>query len=122
MGKPFEIGYLDKQAQTATVYSTNYLRLDEYLEELTIQLKEKTFKGNVMFDLLLSNGMSTNRFVELVFDGQEFDKKSFKIIKANTEIINNSFDFYNEHTNLLDNGILTKPQKFQVKKRFVPSY
>ncbi len=118
MEQPFEIGSLDKRKKQAIIYSTNYLRLEEYVNEVAFLLKEKSFKGKVIFDLLLSNGNSFNRYIEMLFDGDNFEIKTTRIINdIDDNIINNSLDFYSSHESYLDNSVLSKSQKFLIKKK-----
>jgi hypothetical protein len=121
--KAFEIGSLNKRKKQAIVYSTNYLRMEEYMNEVALFLKEKSFRGKVIFDLLLSNGNSFNRFIEVFFNGDNFDSKTIKVINnIDDNIINKSLDFYNSHLSLLENSVLSKAQKFLIKKKFSISH
>lgn len=116
--KAFEIGSLNKRKKQAIVYSTNYLRLDDYINDVAFLLKEKSFKGKVIFDLLLSNGNSFNRFIEMLFNGDAFEIKTTKVINdIDDTIINNSLDFYSSHASYLEDSVLSKSQKFLVKKK-----
>lgn len=117
MEKAFQIGTLSKRAQALIIYSTNYLRFEDYIDELAIDLIKKSFKGNVILDLLLSNGIAKNRFIEVPFDGQRFQLKSLKILKdVDEDIKNASLRFYISHQDILNNGVLNKAQKFLIKK------
>jgi len=60
---------------TATV-EFNPLR---QLRQLGKELESLGFEGSVLFDLLSVNGLSTNRFVSVEFDGHIFDRKSFSV-------------------------------------------
>ena len=42
------------------VYSLDYLRLEEYIYEVVDILKEKQFKGLILFDLFMCNGDNIN--------------------------------------------------------------
>lgn len=114
--RPFHIGeYFDSKA-SQIVFSTNYLRLDNYLYEIGKCLSDKNYIGNVIIDLLLSNGNSTNRFIELYFDGSKFDLSKVKTIKPTKELELRSIEFYSSNPQLLENSTLNKAQKYLVKR------
>ena len=49
------------------------------LPKLEVELRDKGFKGTVVLDLLYFNGLSDNRFIEIMFDGNEFNRASYKV-------------------------------------------
>ena len=114
MAKPFKIGIINKRSGNAIVYSTNYLRLDEYIDDVALVLKQRAFKGTVIFDLLLSNGQF-NRFVEIDFIENKFNKRSIrKINNINSEIAIKSSIFYSKNINYLSRGILSKNEQYSI--------
>lgn len=64
---------------TAVVTATAEFKPLKELSKLEIELREKKFKGTVVFDLLYFNGLCDNRFIEILFDGKEFNRSSYKI-------------------------------------------
>lgn len=106
------------------ILSKSSARIHDYLIEIQNILKKHNFKGQCIFDLLLSNGMDkNNRFFEARFNGIDFDLTSFKNIKEiNTYVEKISNSFYANNFDLIDNSILTKPQKFLLKKRLSVNY
>jgi hypothetical protein len=97
--------------------SVDYSRIDEYLNEIAGKLSEIQYKGKVLFDLLISNGLSNDRFYEAYFDGCKFDLTSFvKKTDIPPSILDISYEFYINNLHVLDNSVLTKPQKFLFKK------
>jgi hypothetical protein len=114
LAKPFKIGIINKRSGNAIVYSTNYLRLDEYIDDVALVLKQRAFKGTVIFDLLLSNGQF-NRFVEIDFIENKFNKRSIrKINNINSEIAIKSSIFYSKNINYLSRGILSKNEQYSI--------
>ena len=101
------------------ILSKNSARIHDYLIDIQNILKKHHYKGKCIFDLLLSNGIDkNNRFFEAHFNGRYFDLTSFKNIKEiNTYVEKTSNSFYANNFDLIDNSILTKPQKFLLKKR-----
>ncbi len=57
------------------VYSTSCDSPMNHLPELENDLKEMGVKGEVLFDLLLSNGNTSDRFYKAVFNGFEFSSR-----------------------------------------------
>lgn len=49
------------------------------LSQLANELKAVGFKGHVLFDLLSVNGLSSNRFVSVEFNGNAFDRSSLSV-------------------------------------------
>jgi len=119
MIKSYEIGYFDASQKLVLVYSTNYCRMDSYIQDLEFDLMKKEFTGNVIVDLLMSNGNSSNRYVKIPFNGEKFTVRSTSVLNdVPNKIKKLSFDFYSSHPEILDNGILNKAQKFLIRKGY----
>ncbi|MCK4260793.1 MAG: type II toxin-antitoxin system RnlB family antitoxin [Halanaerobiales bacterium] len=98
------------------ILSTSYLNPLNYMNEIESCLNDK-YEGGILFDLLLSTGNSSNRFLEGFFDGVQFDLNSFKIVKLeDEEIKRESLRFFQENIWMLDNSVLTNINKFLIKK------
>lgn len=97
------------------VFSTCYRSPLEEIEEIELQLKG--YKGIVLFDLLLCNGIGENRFTEGLFDGERFLYPTFKAIDMfDDEIRGFAAKYYYEHPEYLPNSILPKTYQFLIKK------
>jgi hypothetical protein len=97
--------------------SVDYSRIDEYLDDVANKLRNFHYKGKILFDLVMSNGLSGDRFYEAYFDGGKFDLSSFnKKTDIPSSILDISNNFYIANLDVLDNSVLTKPQKFLFKK------
>lgn len=70
------IKIVSSQVVVTALPDFNPLKNLPYLEG---KLKSGQFIGVILFDLLYINGLSDNRFVEMSFDGTEFERKSFSI-------------------------------------------
>jgi hypothetical protein len=98
------------------IFSTSYVSPIENIMDIEQELGFH-FKGKVLFDLLLSNGVSSNRFVEADYDGEKFDYSSFKTLnQVGLEIKKESSEFYRTHTEFLTNSILPNAHQFLIKK------
>lgn len=91
-------------------------------DELLISLlKSHGYKGVVLFDLLMSNGLEYNRFIECYFDGESFKrkdlKKDIKVVSVKRVDIHNEY-YRNKNTFNLkrDAGILTKEEVSEILK------
>lgn len=100
------------------IFATDISRIHDYINDLEFELKQNDIVGDILFDLLLSNGLS-NSFFCAYFDGDKFNISSFKNIK---EIDFETLCFINKyHSNnleLIDKSALTKTQKFLFRKNF----
>lgn len=97
------------------VYSTSYVSPIEAITDIEHELQSQ-FRGKILFDLLLSNGVSSNRFIEANFDGDHFDYSSFKsLILVDGEIKKKLIEFYKKNTVLLENSVLPNAYQYLIK-------
>ncbi|VAW66701.1 hypothetical protein MNBD_GAMMA10-180 [hydrothermal vent metagenome] len=96
---------------TAVVTATaGYEPLDK-LPDLEIELRKKKFKGTVVFDLLYFNGLCDNRFIEIIFDGHEFNRASYKISRKIDSVIQAHQNlFFSSHPGLLASSVLSSQE------------
>ncbi|MGI6721774.1 MAG: type II toxin-antitoxin system RnlB family antitoxin [Anaerovoracaceae bacterium] len=102
----------------AIVYSSSYVNpldeIDVISKELRQHIGDRQEKKAIVFDLLLSNGESFNRFVEGVFDGSSISFDSLKTIDAlDDDFLTNVNRFYKNNKNVLSRGVLSARQKFK---------
>jgi hypothetical protein len=96
------------------VLSTSYVNPLDYVEDIVKKIKENS-SMRILFDLLLSNGDSDNRFIEATFDGKKLD--NFRACQnVDLEIKKASVRYYQENTKLLDNSVLSRPHKYLIRK------
>ncbi len=103
--------------------STDFARPDDYMEKLERDLQKLNYKGQIAFDLLLSNGIRDNRYFCAYFNGEHIVSSSFSRLSViKTTISELTTHFYQENFNLVSkNKVLSKPQKFLIKKGLVKS-
>ena len=114
--KPYRV-ISTKTEYKLLVLSVSYVSPFDEIEELEKDLKEMNFKGVVLFDLILCNGVSPNRFIKAYFDGNSFDSNTFEVvsnIKDDIKLISSSF--YKDNNDLIDKGVLSKQHSFLLKK------
>lgn len=109
--------FTKKQLSNGTPY---YLSTSAY-DGVSIEMEELhvligNYKGEVVFDLLITNGLATNRFIQGYFDGERLLGGDFEVIDLPTkEMINISREFYMEHTEIIENSILPNAHKFLIR-------
>ena len=113
--------YLDQETQNnaypVMVFSVSY---KSPLEE--IRLLEEELNGapcDVLFDLLLCNGVASNRYLVGTFNGENFEYKTFRPISSDElpiDIRESSVAFYQQHPEYVENSILPQAQQFLVRK------
>lgn len=99
--------------------STNPL---DYRTEIEDNLKVSLYKGRVLFDLLLSNGFSPNRFIEMDFDGDKLVSNSASVIDVKDGNLKTFlYKYYSGVPNYIDNSILSNSEKFILKNQLLIS-
>lgn len=117
MKKMFEIIYIEKHS--IIVINKTYYTISYFLNELEIELEKNNFQGNILFDLLLSNGLySKNRFLTTTFLNHKIDDNNIQI-KENLEsnYLKKISNFYKENLNIIESGILQKTEIDLFKKQ-----
>ncbi|MED4990887.1 type II toxin-antitoxin system RnlB family antitoxin [Parageobacillus toebii] len=98
------------------IFSISYISPLEEIDLIEKELKCR-YKGKILFDLLLSNGISTNRYLEAEFNGENFILSSFKpLIQVDYTIKERAAIFYREHAEYLKNSVLPNAYRFLIKK------
>lgn len=116
MNQLFEI--IDINNSTIIVIGKTYCGLDYYISELEIELDRRQFRGEIIFDLLLANGLfNQNRFIQSYYFGNKiinFEVLNIKSIKLEYKrYINN---YYLKNLDILGNGIL-RTKDIEILKR-----
>ena len=63
------------------VLSTSYVSPLSSVFIISSELANESYQGEVLFDLLLSNGFSPNRFLSMQFDGTKFLPQTTKKVE-----------------------------------------
>lgn len=64
----------------AVVIAADYQNPLQELSSVVDELRKKEISGEILFDLLCSNGEEWNRFASMKFNGCMFERKTFQII------------------------------------------
>lgn len=114
--KTYAIQKLHNSIYPFVVLSTSYQNPLDEIKAIEEELKDN-YKGKIVFDLLLSNGLSSNRFLEAEFDGDQFIISTFKPVEIIDILIKQTLtDFYRSNIQYVESSVLPKSQKFLLKK------
>ena len=98
------------------VLSTSYVSPLSSVFIISSELANESYQGEVLFDLLLSNGFSPNRFLSMQFDGTKFlPQTTKKVEKISKELLKEIYAFYYEHTEYVVQSSLPDVQKHLLK-------
>lgn len=99
------------------IVATSYVNPMDILYDIEYNLENNNYKGNVVFDLLLCNGISANRYIEMYFNGTTFDVAKYKILDdVSIKVKKKVYQYYSQHIELVENSSLPKAQAFLLKK------
>lgn len=90
------------------VQSINYNNPINDLNEISKKLACTNYEGEVVFDLLLTNGNSSGRFLISVFINRKFEMRSFKKTIISKNIRKEIIIYYKNNQNFLSNSILSR--------------
>lgn len=109
--------YIQISEQKVLIISNTWESLDTYLKKVALDLKSKTTKTEVVFDLLLSKGIN-DRFFSVPFDNGRFSLGAFrKIEKADIGIEAQANKYFANHSHLIDISVLSQFQKSFFKRK-----
>lgn len=76
-----EIDYAPLGKYKLVVYATSYVNpIDDAMSIESQIAKDLPEGGHILFDMLLSNGDTFNRFAEAYFDGHSIQRNSMKVV------------------------------------------
>ena len=118
MNKQYNLKKISDPECQYIIFSVDYHRIEDYISDLSKELSRKSYSGTVMFDLLLSNGMNSDRYVKASFDGSKFLLKTMVTVDNVDERIRTlSLKFYQKKPEYLENSILSRAQKFLIRRK-----
>lgn len=104
--------------QVVIIFCTTYINPISYLPVIEEDLSKIYFNGKVIFDLLLSNGHSPNRFVEADVNEGKVNRCSMAVAKSSSLdefFITKTQEFYKSHPYLIEgNSILLDEEKYHL--------
>lgn len=85
------------------------------LSEIERELQRSKYRGRVVFDLLLANGIAFNRYVKMCFENGRFQRETFDVIPSSDVSLNEaSKKFIKDNKDVLNYGILSALEKSEI--------
>ncbi|MCW4359529.1 type II toxin-antitoxin system RnlB family antitoxin [Bacillus altitudinis] len=107
-----------KSDSRKVVIATSYVSPLSQVYAIAHELKSNGYKGEVIFDLLLSNGFSSNRFLKTDFDGEQLNIGKIEVLsKLKNDILDQLYVFFYEHPQYVKASSLPEPQKYVLLNR-----
>ncbi len=104
--------------RVVVIFCTTYINPISYLLSIEEDLGKINFSGKIIFDLLLSNGYSSNRFVEVEVSEAKVNNRSMKVIDSSNLdefLLRKTYEFYKCHPYLVEsNSILLDEEKYHL--------
>lgn len=95
------------------VIATSYVSPFSELYSINFELKSLRYKGEVLFDLLLSNGFASNRLLKMNFDGEQLDISKVEVVpKLKSTLLDELYEFFYQHPAYIQASSLPEPQKY----------
>ncbi|SCX84190.1 Antitoxin to toxin RNase LS or RnlA [Paenibacillus polysaccharolyticus] len=108
--------------QRKLVLSTSYASPLSSVLFISSELAKENYRGEVLFDLLLSNGFNPNRFLSMQFDGNKLLPQTTKTInEVPVNLLSEIYNFYFEHVEYVEQSNLPDTQKYLLKNNKINS-
>lgn len=115
----FKIKKLNQPEYECIVWATSYNNPLDNIADIEKSLKTNRCSGKILFDFLLSNGISSDRFFECSFDGEKLESGSLQRVDS-TNVSNSiqkiSIDVLSKIKSLED-SVLLKADRFLLRKK-----
>ena len=110
---------LQPEKYGAVIYALSYNNPLDDINNISSSLRKKrTSPSYVLFDLLLSNGVNFNRFVEGYFNGQIISFDSLSIVELHDHCqIERINAYYQKNPAVLNEGVLSASEKMRFARR-----
>lgn len=105
---------LDLQSDSRkVVVATSYVSPLSQVYAIAHELNSVGYKGEVIFDLVLSNGFSNNRFLKTDFDGDQLNIGKIEVLpKLKSDVLDELYTFFYEKPEYVKASSLPEPQKY----------
>lgn len=104
--------------QVVIIFCTTYINPISYLPIIERELSKINFNGQIIFDLLLSNGYSSNRFVKADVCNSKVNRREMSVINSSIldeSIVSKIYEFYKSHPYIVErNNILLDEEKYDL--------
>jgi hypothetical protein len=107
-----------KSDSRKVVVATSYVSPLSQAYAIAHELKSIGYIGEIIFDLVLSNGFSSNRFLKTDFDGEQLNIGNIKVLsKMKSNILDELYEFFYQHPQFVKASSLPDPQKYVLLNR-----
>jgi len=96
------------------IFCTSYINTISCLDEIEIELNKVNFAGTIIFDLLLANGYTSNRFIRAKFFNSKIQRTSMEVIKSLglfPSIADKINSYYRNNPEFIKNSILSEKEQ-----------
>lgn len=115
MNKNFEILKLDSKPYDFLIIATSYENPLSMLEEIEKEIKKP--KADLLFDLTLINGVSSNRYIKCSY---EAGQNSCSIVdRIDDKIKKISYDFFAANEDIVQESVIPNSLKYLLKAEMV---
>lgn len=102
------------------VIATSYVSPLTEIYSIAHELKSINYKGEIIFDLVLSNGFASNRFLKMSFNGEQLDVKNVEILsKLKSGILDELSLFFYHNPQYVRASSLSESQKEVLLDKFL---
>lgn len=89
------------------IFCTTNVNPISYLPSIETDLKNRNFEGQIIFDLLLANGYTSNRFIQAKVVDHKINRFSMQVINSVSDfILKKSQEFYIKNRNFVEDSSL----------------
>ncbi|MEH2449699.1 MAG: type II toxin-antitoxin system RnlB family antitoxin [Nostoc sp.] len=112
-----ELYHIERISENVVIiFCTTYINPISYLPIIEQELSKINFNGKIIFDLLLSNGYSSNRFVKADVHEFKVNRRSMSVVDSSSlddSLITKIHEFYKSHPYIVErNHILFDEEKY----------
>lgn len=115
----YKILKINNENYKAIIFAQSYETPLLYLDEISSELKDLGISDcNIVFDMLLSSGNTSQRYVEAMFDGEQFIKTTIQHIPIDKKnsLRTISLNFFKSNSSILQSSILNSLQIKMINK------
>lgn len=117
--KDYKIAYINHEEYEVIIFSESYKQPLSNLYEIELELKKMKLKNKmILFDMILCRGNNEDRFIECLFDGENFVTSTIASVKVDKKNILRklSTQYLLKNREVIEHSILTSIQKKMLLK------
>ena len=107
---------LQLQEYDYAIIATSYVNPLDDIDTIEQDFKNMDFSGNILFDLLLCNGLNVNRYVQIYFNGERFEHSSLKMLQdVSQDTKKRIYTYLNNNSSFIESSILPDAQRYLIQ-------